>query len=779
MFRSIRFSIYALRLSCVLGVSFVLMAALASSWPAAAQDAAAGQEEAKAAPAVSEAMAKAFRELSSGNPDPAPALEPTDEELAVIQSGGKRMSATLTPAAPVLDGLVDDDVWELAEVVTDFLQREPVEGGQPSQMTEVRILYDGDNIYLGFVMHDDDPARIMAQDLRRDSRLETDDTIAVLFDTFHDHRNGFLFRVNPLGTKYDTTLKDESQLNSSWDETWEAAAQITDRGWQVEMMIPFKVLRFPSGSHVWGIDFKREIRRNGEEANWSNYRQDFDFRGISQGGHLLGLRDTRLTQRFRLAPFASGAYTALNAVGQPIVDKVGAIGIEDFKAQITTNLTADLTINTDFAQVESDQERVNLTRFPLFFQERRDFFLEGADKFQFGAGGRGYGTPLAVLYNSRNIGLFAGEPVPMNYGLKTTGKLGSTSVGLINAGAGSDDAVDYAGGNYSTVRVKQDVLERSSIGMIFTNVQSDGEYNRVGGVDVNFRFFDNLSVNGYVAQAQDSQVQSTQHIGRFAAGWNSDLWGANASVDYIDPDFQTDMGFILRRDLIKQNYSVNYSPRPDVAWLRQVTFWGSVNYLTDTQGEITDREQSIFIRPQFESGEGMTISLSRNFERLGHGFNPGGIATVDPGDYDFTEYRVSLESFRARPLSGRVSMSGGGYYGGTRRSYGASATVRFNEKFSLSPRYDFNRIEHPSADFNTHVGSLRTVYNFNERILTNVLVQYNSLSENMSVYARLRFIYRTGDDFYLVYKSTTRYDLDYSGVSDHGLIAKFTRSFDF
>ena len=729
---------------------------------------------------VNEGVERLFAEIRAAAADAgADASEPTPEELAAIRQGGKRMTATRTPAPPLLDGLVDDDVWDLAEVVTDFLQREPIEAGMPSQRTEVRILYDDENLYLGFIMHDDEPDRILAQDLCRDSRLETDDTIAVLFDTFHDHRNGFLFRVNPLGTKYDTTLKDESQLNSSWDERWEAAARITDTGWQAEMVIPFKILRFPSGSHVWGIDFKREIRRNNEEINWSNYRQDFDFRAISQGGHLLGLRNTRLTQRFRLTPYLTGAYTSLNATDTPYTERAGQIGIEDFKAQITTNLTADLTVNTDFAQVEDDQQRVNLTRFPLFFSERREFFLEGADKFQFGSGGRHFGTPLVVLYHSRNIGLFAGEPVPMTYGLKTTGKIGGTSIGAINSQTGSDDAIGYAGRNYSTVRVKQDVLERSSIGMIFTNVQGDGGYNRVGGIDANFRFFDNLTITGYVAQSRDSGVEGSQYVGEFSAGWDSDLWSAKAKVNYIDPDFQTDMGFVQRRDMIRQEYSFGYSPRPNVSWLRQMTAYGTVRYITTTEGEITDREQSIWLRPQFESGDSMSLYIANRFERFEYGFSPGGIATVEPGDYASTSWRLSVESFRARALSGRVNIGGGDYYGGTRRSYGVSATLRFNEKFSVSPRYDFNRIEHPSANFDTHIAGLRTSYNFSDRLMTSALIQYNSLSEQVSIYARLRFIYRTGDDFYLVYKSTTRYDLDYSGVADHGLIAKFTRSFDF
>jgi len=329
------------------------------------------------------------------------------------------------------------------------------------------------------------------------------------------------------------------------------------------------------------------------------------------------------------------------------------------------------------------------------------------------------------------------------------------------------------------VRVKQDILERSSVGMIYTNVQGAGDYNRVGGLDANFRFFDNLSVSGYVAQSRDSGVEGSQYVGAFAAGWNSDLWSANASVNYIDPDFVTDMGFLLRRNLIKQDYSVGYNPRPNVPWLRQMNTHLSMEYLTDTSGNITDRQQSVWLRPQFESGDSMSLYVARRFERLTEGFEPGGIATVDPGDYSSTTWRLSLESFRARKVSGRLSVGGGDYYGGTRTSYGASATFRFNEKFSVSPRYDFNRVQHPSASFDTHVAGTRASYNFSERWLTSALIQYNSLSERLSVYARLRFIYRTGNDFFLVYKSTTRYDLGYSGVADHGLIAKFTRSFDF
>lgn len=701
----------------------------------------------------------------------------TDEEKD-LDPGGKKMTATPTPAPPIVDGYVDDDVWELAEVVSDFLQREPQEGGPASEKTEVRVLYDEKAIYLAFVMYDSDPSGIIASDLRRDSRLSTDDTIAVMFDTFHDHRNGFLFRVNPLGTKYDATVKDESDINSEWDERWEAAARITPEGWEAEMVIPWNALRFNAGSHVWGVDFKREIRRKNEETNWSNYRRGFDFRNVSQMGHMLGLRNLQLSGRYRLKPYVSGAYTALNATDQPLSEGIGDVGIEDFKVQITPNLTADLTVNTDFAQVEDDEERVNLTRFPLFFSERREFFLEGSDKFAFGAGG-GHGGPLAKLFHSRNIGLVSGVPVPLTYGAKIAGKLGSTSIGFINAQTGSSSELGSSGGNYSVLRLKQDILQRSSIGIIATNAQSGGEYNRVAGLDANFSFFDHFKVGGYAARSQDSRQENGGWIGSFGAGWDDDLISASVEYDYIDEDFRTDLGFLRRTDILQHKYSVGIKPRPALSWVRQVMTFASVTYVTDTSGEIQTRDQNLHTRVQFESGDGMSLNYSRNFERLEQGFSVSGLAHVSAGDYTFDDWSVSFDTYRARPLSARVRMSGGGFFDGTRRSYGVGGTVRLNEKVSLSPGYDFNRIDMPADSFDTHVVSMRGSYDFSENVATSALIQYNSIADRLSVFARLNYIYRTGDDIFLVFKSTTRYDESFYGMSDRAVVAKATRSFEF
>jgi hypothetical protein len=698
-------------------------------------------------------------------------------EAELPDPGGKKMAATPTGAPPVLDGVVDDDVWELADVVSDFLQREPVQAARASERTEARILFDDRYLYVGLIMFDSDPGAVIAQDLRRDSRMGTDDTLTVVFDTFHDHRNGFIFQVNALGTKYDATLRNEQSINSSWDEKWDAAAQVTERGWEAELRIPLKILRYRTGTHVWGVDFQRQIRRRNEEVVWSNYRQDFDFRNVSQAGHLVGLTDLRLTDRFRFKPFATGGVSALNASEVPVSEGTGDIGIEDFKVQITPNLTADLTVNTDFAQVEDDQERVNLTRFPLFFPERREFFLEGADKFEFGIGGER--RPSALIYHSRNIGLNSGLAVPMFYGAKMTGKLGKTSVGFINSQTGAAPDVEYNGRNYTALRVAQDVFARSQVGMIVTNVQDGDSFNRVAGVDANFRLGDFFSVGGYAATASDSEVDGQRWIGAFSAGWSSDLWSLNGSLNYIDPDFNAELGFLRRTDVITQRYSGAWKPRPAVSWLRQVTNFLSFNYATDSKGDILEREYSLFSRSQLESGDSVTVNLTRGFERLDQSFSPAPDAEILPGDYTVSRWRLSFESFRARRLSGAINVSGGGYYDGTRENVGGRLTYRFNERFSVSPSYDFNHVGLPTSSFSTHVAGVRASYNFSDRWLTSALVQYNSLADRMSLFARLNFIHRPGDDFFLVYKSTIRYDPEFYGQADQALIAKATRSWDF
>ena len=691
---------------------------------------------------------------------------------------GKRMAATRTSAAPVIDGLVDEAVWEAAEVVGDFFQRNPDNGEPASERTEVRILYDDEYIYVGFIMFDREPDRIVARERRRDARMRDEDTIAVVFDTFHDHRNGFLFRLNPLGTQHDSSFKNETQINTSWDEKWEGAAHITELGWEAEMAIPFKALRYRAGTHVWGVDFKREIARRIEESDWSNYRRGFTLNIMSEAGHLVGLENLQLTQRFRFKPYVTAGGEQVDQTLTPTTEGTGNIGVEDFKIQITPNLTADLTVNTDFAHVEDDAERVNLTRFPLYFPEKREFFLESANSFAFPSsaaiGGRG---PSVSLYHSRRIGLKNGEPVRLTYGAKMTGKIGPTSVGLLNAQTG--DSEFGPGENYTAVRLRQDVFGRSTIGGIFTNVQGGGNFNRVAGVDGSFRFLNYLSISGYVASMDDSEVVDNPIVGRFGAGWRSDQFNLSGSYEFVDPEFKSDLGYIRRRDIAQQRYGAGWSPRPSWSLVRQFRFNTSLTYLTDAEGRLLTRDQGASFTAGFESGDIFTATWTRNFERLDYPFYVLEGVIIPPGDYSFDTWSTSFNTYSARPASMRFRVSGGGYFNGTRTSVSPSATFRFGATFSLSPGYSFNRLEVPGGSSDTHVVSLRSSLNFSREWLTNWLVQYNSVSGEMSVFARLNYIYRTGDDFFVVYTQTRMFDGIFVGQSNRTLVAKLTYSFDF
>ncbi len=694
------------------------------------------------------------------------------------------MTATPTATPPVIDGVVDDDVWAQAEVVSDFMQREPDNSQPGSQRTEVRVLYDNEAIYFGFIMYDDEPDKIIASDLRRDSRLRTDDTIAVILDTFHDLRNGFLFRVNPLGTKYDALLRNEREVNSDWNEKWEAEATVSDIGWQAEFAIPLRALRYQSGTHSWGIDFKREIRRNNEEVNWSNYRRGFQFNSVSQAGVLTGLENLSLTGRFRLQPYISGGGMRAEAADEPYTDATGDIGIEDFKVQITSNLTADFTVNTDFAQVEDDTERVNLTRFSLFYPEKREFFLEGANNFAFGTGGGrwggggGGGGGGFSLYHSRNIGLVDGEAVPIIYGAKMTGKIGGSTVGFLNVQ--TNDSEFAPAENYTALRMRQDVLERSSIGGIFTNVQGGGDHNRVGGLDASFRFLDYLSLGGLVAVADDSGVEDSPYTAYASASWNSDQWLLSGSYHVIEPDFRSDLGFIRRTDIKQQDYKAGWNPRPTSGPIRQFRFTGSLNNLTDMAGELMTREQSLNANVSFQSGDNIMFNYGWKFDRLEYDFEVYEDIVIPEGEYEFADWWLNFRSYSARPLSASMTLSGGGYFDGTRYSLSPRGTIRFNENFSLSPGYNYNTVDLPGGSFVTHTGTLRIVYNFNEQWLTNALIQYNSVSGRMSVFARLQYVLNDGfDNIFFVYKQATYYHGSYDGLSDHQLLAKATYSFDF
>ena len=705
--------------------------------------------------------------------------------VSAADLGGKVSFATWTDTPPVLDGQISDGEWALAEVVSDFVQKEPNNGVAPTKRTEVYVLFDEDTLYFGWINYDDTPENIGASVMRRDDFHQGDDWVAVYIDTFHDHRNQLGFEINPLGAKFDYTIRDESQLNTAWDENWEAAASITERGWEAEMAIPFAALRFTPGSNVWGIEYEREVIHGQERINWNNTSRDYNFLAVSQYGHLVGLENVGLTGRFRLKPFVTGGYDSFQQRVDPFTESRGEIGIERFQVQLTPSLTANLTVNTDFAQVETDAQQVNLTRFSLFFPEQREFFLEGGDTFNFGtlprrASGEseGFGfqrqPPLALLFFSRRIGLGPeGQPVPIRFGGKLTGNIGNGNVGFVNVQTG--DSQFGAGQNYAAFRWKQPVFGRSSVGALATNVQGpDGQYNRLLGVDLDFILFDHLFLTGFVAGGQDSDVDGTSWVGQLSAAWDTEEWALGGDVTYVADDFDTDLGFVLRRDIVRTKAQGRWSIRPSWPLMRRVSFSPSFERITDTSGRLVSRLASLNTQVDLESSETIRFRINRNYELLDFDFPIDENVTIPIGDYSWTDGEISVRTAPRRALSGNLTFNLGEFYNGTRFGVGGGPRFRFSDRFTLSPQYNFNHIDLPGGSFNTHLVRLRGSLSFSDRLLFDSLLQHSSVTDQLSAFARLRYIYRTGDDFYLVYRQSTAFSGLFDRLDDRTLTAKFT-----
>src|SRR5436190_795497 len=431
-----------------------------------------------------------------------------------------------------IDGKLDEPEWSSAEAATDFRQETPTEGAPASEKTEVRVLCDDKNLYLGIRAFDAEPARINARELVRDSLFATDDTIAIVLDTYHDRRNAFRFVVNPLGTQQDALITDEGRdINLSWDGSWISAGRIDAKGYVVEIAIPLTTLRFKEGIEAWGLNVSRVIRRKNEENLWTSWQRSFGLERVSQAGDLDGVNEIRRRRLREIKPYASGEWRE----GVPLIGRNGLdagvrgnIGIEVAKLGITPSLTAEFTVNPDFGQAEVDDQIVNLSRFSVFFPEKRDFFLENSGIFLFGRQGENQ------AFFTRRIGLTdRGQPVPIDYGVKVTGKIGPYNLGFLQVQTrklGEDSTgLGIPRQQFSVLRVKRDILKRSYIGAIFVNRQGatavgESNYNRVGGADAEFNLTDHYKVKAFWMGSATPGVRSGAGSSRLESIFENDLY---------------------------------------------------------------------------------------------------------------------------------------------------------------------------------------------------------------------------------------------------------------
>lgn len=697
----------------------------------------------------------------------------------------------------VLDGSLDERVYARIPAMNGFVQQEPLAGEPATEETDVWVFYDDTSVYVAARLWDSHPERIVANEMRRDHRniQSQNSNFSVIFDTFYDHRNGFLFRTNPLGALWDAQVTDESNVNSDWNTVWYVNTSRFGEGWSLEMSLPFKSLRYRAGANqIWGINFERGIEWKNERSHLVPIPAAFDRQGLlklSFAATLVGLETPTQSMNLELKPYVSGSVNTDLTADEPFEnDGDGAFGF-DAKYGVTKGLIFDFTYNTDFAQVEADESQVNLTRFSLFFPEKREFFLEGQGIFNFGgrstrAFGGGGGSDMPVMFFSRRIGINDGEEVPILAGGRLTGRAGPYSLGLLNIATEDVSAAGVPQTNFSAVRVKRDILARSNIGFIGTyrnnNIDNTGS-NSLFGVDGNFTFFENVNVNTYYAQTDTPGLERGNTSYRGAIQYDADLYGFEAEHMLIDPDFNPEMGFLRRDDFRKTRVGGRYSIRPaSIEMLRKVDFEARYDlFETITGGELESEILEAESRIRFESGDFGNVSYTHNVEALFEEFEITDGLFIPVGQYSFDRVRAGLWFSGHRRFSGWVGFEAGGFFGGSRTEISFRNRVEVTPQISLEPNIALNWIDLPQGAFTTNLVRLRATYTLSPRTFVGALVQFNSEADAFTTNIRFRWEYRPGSDVFVVY-SDGRDTLTGSGLGrleSRSFIVKMTRLFRF
>ena len=697
-----------------------------------------------------------------------------------------------TASPPVLDGVLDDAAWSEAPVIDDFVQQLPLDRVAPTERTEVRITYDDDNLYLGVRFFDSAPGQIQAWTLQRDSNgIIGDDQFAFAIDSSNNGRDGFWFSTNPAGVRNDAQVFDEGRIfDQQWDGVWEVVSRIDEAGWTTEIKLPFFNLRFTPGSeNLMGINFFRAVRRKNEESYAPyiprNYRGTMSF-SLSR---IMRLQEIHRGTRLQIKPYGLVRYDSVNVPAEDD-DTQGEIGLDVLKYGVTSNLTLDATVHTDFAQVEADVQQVNLTRFDLFFPEKRDFFLENAGLFQFGS------PTQADVFFSRRIGLSdEGEPIQLLGGLRLTGRMGKTSLGVLDVVQEADG--DLPRTNFAVLRVRRDVLSRSTIGMILTDREAQGEGggNRVAGVDAHAAFHQDYNADFFYAASRSSQLAAggvtrdpAQPLAgsawRVRAGRDGDIWQYAVRHQRIDPGFDPEIGFVPRRDAIFSDGFVAWRPRPDGSPVRQFTFLYNPLYITDTDGNLQTRDNLFVMETNFQSGDLLGASYEEPFERITEdfAFYPGVIGVVVPaGDYPMQQGSIYLNTFQGRRFWSNLVALAGSFYGGHKTTLTCELTAKFSPHFSVESRYEWDRVRIPGGDFDVNLWVTRFNVAISPKLFGSALVQVDDIYDNIDLNLRVDWIHHPGSDLFFVYNESRNLRLQPGepSVNARDTTAKLTYLFHF
>ena len=712
--------------------------------------------------------------------------------------GGATIRAVRLTERPFLDGRLDEAWYHTVPPISGFIQSVPDEGAAATEETEVWIGFDDENIYVGARIWDSAPeSEWIANELRRDTpQLRQNDSFGILFDTFYDRRNGVMFYTNPLGAMADFQVTNEGNPNQDWNPVWDVRTGRFEGGWTVEMEIPFKSLRYrPGREQIWGVQLRRAIRRKNEWVHLTLVPRSAAGTGssgvfrISTAGTLVGLEAPPPSRNVEAKPYAISALQTNLQATPPTENDLEADWGLDMKWGVTENLTADFTLNTDFAQVEVDEQQVNLTRFNLFFPEKREFFLEGRGIFNFG--GSGFTGPregsrnVPTLFFSRRIGLQGGEPVSIRGGGRLTGKAGAFDVGTVAVRTGRESGVDAEPTNFTVLRLRRDVLRRSSVGALYADRSRSlvGEgANRSYGVDGSFSFLQDLNLVGYVARTESPGLEDRDLSYNGRVSLDHDRWGFEVQHLRVGENFNPEIGFVRRRGFQESRLGGRFSPRPaSLESVRKLFLETGIDYLThDREGFLEARERRGHVQVEFESSDVFAVTLVDSYERLANPFAIGPDVTLSPGSYRYRDVKVAYNFGLQRRLSGNLTLERGSFFNGDRTSVALTqGRVGVLPQLSLQPSVSFNWVDLEEGSFTAHLLATRVNYSFSPRMFVSALLQYNTQAEVVGSNLRFRWEYAPGSEIFLVYtedRGTYVHDR-FTELSNRGFVIKVNRLF--
>jgi len=677
-----------------------------------------------------------------------------------------RIPAVQVTRGPNIDGVLDDEVWKSAAVIEDFVQQEPDEGADVSERTEVRILYDAQTLYVGLRAYDSQPDAVVATEMRRDSnRILDEDNFQIILDTFMDSRSAYMFVTTPLGAQLDQQVANEgegsrqggatSNINRDWDGVWSVSAHRDDQGWVAEIAIPMVTLRFPeSSTQSWGINLMRNIGRKNEQAFWAPIPRAYNITRVSMAGSLDNLQTLNRGRDIRIKPFVTSGGTRVSDGGVIDNDFRGDAGV-DIKYGVTAGLNLDVTLNTDFAQAEVDDEQVNLTRFPLFYPEKRDFFLENSGQFNIGSATST--NRLVDLFFTRRIGLYGRDSnVPIIGGARLTGKVGRNDIAVLDVQ--TEEAFGVSGENFLVSRYSRNFLTRSRVGALFINREATAgdHYNRTYAIDFALAPLPSLSATGFVAKTQTEGFAGGDDLGGYVnVTWLDQSWRIFGEYADFQDDFNPEVGYLPRTGIRTSKIHLEHTPRPGILGIRDMSPMWNVTYTTDQSNRLVSMRLHHMVGTRFNNGANLTLWYNDYVEVLDNTYSFLGIP-VAPDRYRFGEWYFNFSSNPARRLYYRLTYSPQRFYDGSRTDQSVSLGMRWNDRLSSEASYQRNEIDLDAGSVDVDLASLRVDFALSPTMTLRAISQYNSTTEQIGTSARFRWTYRPGSDIYLVYDEVRR-----------------------